>query len=131
RSFEDGSDETTHRKKDLDMVKPTFSCPDLDVFCMLNTAGVTVTGQYLTDQQAALQCRIMASDEFCRHCGSQARVRDSLLRKVTHVPMGWRPTQLHVRLRRYRCDGCACVWQQDSTSLMASEAKLSHAAALW
>lgn len=98
---------------------------------MLRRYGVTVTGQHLTDQQAALECRIIDPDTFCRHCGSQARVRGSLVRKITHVPMGWRPTQLHLRLRRYRCDGCARVWQQDTTSLVAPEAKLSHAAALW
>jgi len=54
-----------------------------------------------------------------------------VVRKVTHVPVGWRPTHLHVRLRRYRCDTCARVWQQDTTSVVAPEAKLSHAAALW
>ncbi|HEY4557045.1 MAG TPA: ISL3 family transposase, partial [Enteractinococcus sp.] len=113
------------------MVKPTFLTPDLDAFCMLAHYGVTVTGQHLDQDQAALQCRVVDADQFCRQCGSQARVRGSLIRKVTHVPMGWRPTQLHLRLRRYRCDACACVWQQNTTSVVAPEAKLSHAAALW
>lgn len=45
--------------------------------------------------------------------------------------MGWRPTQLHLRLRRYRCDECACVWQQDTTSIVATGQKLSYPAALW
>lgn len=113
------------------MAKPTFSRPDLDAFCMLHNYGVTVTGQHVTDDSAALECRVVAADQFCRQCGAQARVRGSLVRKVTHVPMGWRPTQLHLRLRRYRCDACTCVWQQDTTSVVAPEAKLSHAAALW
>lgn len=98
---------------------------------MLNTYGVTVTGQHLTAESAALECRVAEADQFCRRCGAQARVRGSLVRRVTHVPLGWRPTQLHLRLRRYRCDDCACVWQQDTTSVVAPEAKLSHAAALW
>lgn len=113
------------------MSKPTFTTPDLDAFCVLDTYGVTVTGQHLTQDQAALECRIVKPDNFCCQCGGQARVRGSVLRRVTHVPLGWRPTQLHLRLRRYRCDDCSCVWQQDTTSIVAPEAKLSHAAALW
>lgn len=113
------------------MSKPTFSTPDLDAFCLLDHYGVTVTGQHINHDQAALECRVVEADSFCRQCGGQARVRGSLVRRVTHVPLGWRPTQLHLRLRRYRCDDCACVWQQDTTSVVAPEAKLSHAAALW
>src|SRR5699024_9744931 len=122
---------TTHMKKDLDVSKPTFSTPHLDAFCQLEHYGVTVTGQHINHDQAALECRVVEADSFCRQCGGQARVRGSLVRRVTHVPLGWRPTQLHLRLRRYRCDDCACVWQQDTTSVVAPEAKLSHAAALW
>ncbi|MDZ3745332.1 ISL3 family transposase [Pseudoglutamicibacter cumminsii] len=109
----------------------TFSRPDLDAFCLLSNSGVTVTGQHVTAEQAVLECRVVEADQFCRHCGAEATVRGSVVRKVTHVPVGWRPTHLHVRLRRYRCDTCARVWQQDTTSVVAPEAKLSHAAALW
>src|SRR5699024_3012722 len=98
---------------------------------MLGDFGVTIAGQRVTAESAALECRMVDQDNFCRRCGAQARVRGSLVRKVTHVPLGWRPTQLHLRLRRYRCDACALVWQQDTTSVVAPKAKLSHAAALW
>src|SRR5690625_2420629 len=98
---------------------------------MLNNYGVTVTSQHLTAYRPALQCRVVETDQFCRQCGGQARIRGSVVRRVTHVPLGWRPTQLQLRLRRYRCEACACVWQQDTTSVVAPEAKLSHAAALW
>lgn len=98
---------------------------------MLNQYGVTVIGQRLIHEHAALECRMIALDNFCHHCGGQAKVRGSLVRKVTHVPMGWRPTQLHLRLRRYRCDDCAHVWQQDTTSVVSAGEKLSYAAALW
>jgi len=113
------------------MAKPTFSRPDFDAFCMLRNFGVTIAGQRVTAEHAALQCRMVDQDQFCRRCGAQARVRGSVVRKVTHVPLGWRPTLLHLRLRRYRCDDCALVWQQDTTSVVAPETKLSHAAALW
>lgn len=98
---------------------------------MLNNYGVTVTGQHVTAKRIALACRIVTADNFCRQCGGQARSRGSLIRKVTHVPIGWRPTQLYLRLRRYRCDDCSTVWQQDTTSVVATGEKLSHPAALW
>lgn len=98
---------------------------------MLGDFGVTIAGQRVTAESAALECRMVDQDNFCRRCGAQARVHGSLVRKVTHVPLGWRPTQLHLRLRRYRCDACALVWQQDTMSVVAPKAKLSHAAALW
>ena len=113
------------------MAQPTFSRPDFDAFCMLRDSGVTIIGQHITAEQAALECRMVDQDQFCRRCGAEARARDSIVRRVTHVPVGWRPTQLHLRLRRYRCDDCALVWQQNTTSVVAPEAKLSHAAALW
>jgi hypothetical protein len=131
RSFEDGSAETTHLKKDLDVAKPTFSAPDIDALCMLDNYGVSVTGQHVTAKRIVLECRVRRQDNFCHHCGGQARVRDTLVRNVTHVPIGWRPTQLHLRLRRYRCDDCCIVWQQDTTSIVAPGAKLSYPAALW
>lgn len=118
-------------KQDLDVSKPTFSSPDLDAFCFLSNYGVSVTGQHVQHDHAALECRVIAPDRFCRHCGGEAKVRGSLVRKVTHVPMGWRPTQLHLRLRRYRCDECVVVWQQDTTSVVAPGEKLSYPAALW
>src|SRR5690625_7557248 len=97
---------------------------------MLHDARVTITGQHITAESAALECRMVDQDNFCRRCCAEARARDSVVRRVTHVPVGWRPTQLHLRLRRYRCDTCACVWQPDTTSVVAPEATLSHAAAL-
>lgn len=113
------------------MAKPTFSAPDIDALCMLDSYGVTVMGQYVTAKQIAFESRILEADNFCRHCGGQARIRGTLVRKVTHVPIGWRPTQLHLRLRRYRCDDCSRVWQQDTTSVVATGEKLSYPAALW
>lgn len=98
---------------------------------MLDNYGVSVTGQHVTAKRIVLECRVRRQDNFCHHCGGQARVRDTLVRNVTHVPIGWRPTQLHLRLRRYRCDDCCIVWQQDTTSIVAPGAKLSYPAALW
>jgi hypothetical protein len=52
------------------------------------------------------------------------------------APAGARParlagTILHVRIRRYRCLGCAQVWRQDTPSTAAPRAKLSTQAVMW
>lgn len=48
-----------------------------------------------------------------------------------HVPLGWRPTMLQVRVRRYRCSDCCSVWRQDTTTVAASRARLSRDAVFW
>ena len=50
---------------------------------------------------------------------------------MAHVPCGWRPTILHVSVRRYRCQQCAHVWRQDMSQAADPRAKLSRAAVRW
>lgn len=46
--------------------------------------------------------------------GAGVRVlRDTVIRRLAHEPYGWRPTVLHVSVRRYRCRVCAHVWHPD------------------
>ena len=46
-------------------------------------------------------------------------------------PCGWRPTIVHVSVRRYRCPECAHVWRQDMSQAADPRAKLSRAAVRW
>jgi len=50
---------------------------------------------------------------------------------LAHVPLGWRPTTLAVRVRRYACTGCGHVWRQDTTAAAGPRSKLSVHAVLW
>jgi transposase len=52
-------------------------------------------------------------------------------RRLAHVPLGWRPTILEVRVRRYQCTGCGHVWRQDTGQAAQSRSKLSRHAVLW
>lgn len=58
-------------------------------------------------------------------------LRDSVLRRLAHVPFGRRATIPHVRIRRYRCAGCGQVWRQDTTAAAAPRVKLSTQAVMW
>ena len=81
--------------------------------------------------RAVLACRIVGEDRWCRRCGCQGEARDTVVRRLAHEPYGWRPTIVHVSVRRYRCQECAHVWRQDMSQAADPRAKLSRAAVRW
>lgn len=97
---------TTHRE-DLDVLDATFATPDLTTFTRLDELGLEVVGQRLDPEQAMLLCRVVEPDQWCRRCGAQGVVRDTVVRRLAHEPFGWRPTTLLVRVRRYQCQECS------------------------
>ncbi|MEP6853096.1 MAG: ISL3 family transposase [bacterium] len=119
------------------MLDATFATPDLDGFCLLDRLGLTVTGQYVAEDHTVLACRVVEPDDvterdcWCTCCGAQGVPRDTVVRKLAHVPVGWRPRILHVTVRRYRCAACGHVWRQDTSSAAAPRSKLTRPAVLW
>ena len=119
--------------RDLDVPETTFTGPDLTTFLGLDALGLTAVGQLLTARRAVVECRtpIGFEDPFCRSCGAQGQARGTVARRLAHVPTGWRPTQLVVRLRRFACTHCRRVWRQDTSTLAEPRARLTHAAVEW
>ena len=116
------------------MPDATFACPDLTMFTGLNELGLQVTGQRLEPDRAVLACRVVEADpgeRWCRRCGCEGVVRDSVVRQLAHEPFGWRPTTLMVTVRRYRCTGCGRVWRQDTTKAADPRARLSRRGLAW
>ena len=113
------------------MSNTTFDRPDLSAFTRLDDLGLEVTGQHMWPDHAVLACRIVAEDRWCQRCGCQGVARDTVIRRLAHEPYGWRPTFLHVSVRRYRCQECAHVWRQDMSQAVDPRAKLSRAAVRW
>ena len=109
----------------------TFSGPDLDAFCRLDRLGLTATGQHVGEDATVLACRVVEPDDWCHECGARGTFRDTVERRLAHVPLGWRPTTLQIRVRRYACSGCGHVWRQDTTAAAGPRAKLSVHAVLW
>ena len=93
------------------MPNTIFDRPDLSAFTRLDDLGLEVTGQRIEPDHAVLACRITGEDRWYRRCGCQGISRDTVVRRLAHVPCGWRPTILHVSVRRYRCPECAHVWR--------------------
>ena len=113
------------------MSHATFACPDLTTFCRVDELGLLVTGQLLVPGRAVLACRVVVRDDWCRRCGCQGAVRDTVLRRLGHEPLGWRPTVLEVTIRRYRCTGCGHVWRQDTSRAAEPRSKLSRRGLRW
>ncbi len=113
------------------MPDATFARPDLTTFCRLDELGLEVTGQRLEPDRAVLACRVLEPDQWCRRCGCEGLARDTVVRRLAHEPLGWRPTTLLVAVRRYRCTGCGHVWRQDTTKAAEPRAKLSRRGLRW
>jgi len=109
----------------------TFACRDLTTFARLDGLGLEVTGQRLEPDRAVLACRVVEPDGWCRRCGCEGAPRDTVVRRLAHEPLGWRPTTLEVTVRRYRCAGCGHVWRQDTTRAAPARAKLSRRGLRW
>ncbi len=113
------------------MLDATFACPDLTTFCRLDELGLEVTGQRLEPDRAVLACRVVEPDSWCRRCGCEGSPRDTVVRRLAHEPLGWRPTTLLLTVRRYRCTGCGHVWRQDTNRAAQPRAKLSRRGLRW
>jgi transposase len=113
------------------MSQNTFANPDLTTFCRLDELGLRAVGQHLDRGRAVLECRVVERDDWCHHCGCQGVPRDSVIRRLAHEPLGWRPTTLLVRVRRYLCTGCGRTWRQDTGKAAPPKAKISRGGLRW
>ncbi|QGF22612.1 ISL3 family transposase [Raineyella fluvialis] len=90
-----------------------------------------MVGQQVAPDHTVLVCHVVAPGDVCPACGQRGTARDMVTRRLAHVPFGWWPTILHVRVRRYRCSQCRKVWRQDLRPAASARAKLSRDAVTW
>ena len=110
---------------------PTVTAPDLTTFCRLDELGLIAYGQRLLPSRAELLCRVAEEESWCRRCGQAGVPRGTVVRRLAHEPVGWRPTTLVIRVRRYRCGDCGRVWRQDTSGAAAPRSKISRAGLRW
>jgi hypothetical protein len=101
------------------------------MFARLHDLGLEVVGQRLEPDRAVLACRVVELDQWCRRCGGEGSPRDTVVRRLAHEPLGWRPRVLEVTVGRDRCTGCGQVWRQDTSRAAGPRAKLSRRGFGW
>lgn len=109
----------------------TFITPDLTTFTRLDELGLQTTGQHIVASKIVVRCRVVDPDEWCHLCGAKGMPRDTVTRRLAHTPCGWKPTTLHIRVRRYACSGCGHVRRQDASKAADPRAKLFHGGVRW
>ncbi|QQC39087.1 transposase family protein [Actinomyces oris] len=70
-------------------------------------------------------------EPFCKACGAEGQARGKVYQSLAHAPVGWQPTQLLVRLRRFACTHCRRVRRQDTSTLAEPRARLTCSAEEW
>ena len=100
--------------------------PCLDSFCRLDRLGLTVTAQIIEPEHSVLICSPTTPATPCPDCAGAGARHDTVIRKLAHVPFGWKPTILQVNVPRYRCAACARVWRHDVRAAAPSRGKLSR-----
>ena len=104
--------------------------PCLDTFCRLDRLGLTVTAQRVEPDQTVLRCRPTTPASPCPGCAGPGVRHDAVLRRLAHVPYGWKPTLLEVVVPRYRCWPCRRIWRHNITAAAPSKGKLSRDAVM-
>ena len=102
--------------------------PCLDTFCRLGRLGLSVTAQRVEPDHTVLRCRPTTPPLPCPGCARPGVRHDAVLRRLVHVPLGWKPTILEVVVPRYRCWPCRRIWRHSITAAAPSKGKLSRGA---
>src|SRR4051794_22000300 len=83
--------------------------------------GVTITDAAVDGEVTVLFCDLLDDGQRnCPGCASEGRYRDTVVRKVTDVPVVGHPLRLRVRVPRYRCVNTGCereVFAQNTSRL--------------
>lgn len=71
--------------------------------------GVTITDAAVDGETTVVFCTLIDDgNKECPGCGTSGVYRDTVIRRVTDVPVVGHPLRLHVRVPRYRCVSAGC-----------------------
>jgi transposase len=71
--------------------------------------GVTITDAAVDGDVTVVFCTLLDDGQRdCPGCGTAGVYRDTVIRRVTDVPVVGHPLRLHVKVPRYRCVSTAC-----------------------
>lgn len=73
------------------MSNATFDRPDLSASMGLDDLGLEVMGQCVGVDRTVLACKVVGEDRWCRQCGGEGVVRDTVIRRLAYIPDGGAP----------------------------------------
>ena len=120
----------THHQSALStLIREVLADPDLahqDVFLDATYLGLRVRGRVVARAVVVAtgvsgEGRIVAPDTWCRRSGAKGLARDTVTRRLAHVPFGRRATTLLVRVRHYKCSECGHVWRHTRRNLLTGK----------
>ena len=71
------------------MLNATFDHPSFGAFPRLGCLGLEVTGYCIESDRTVLACHMASDYRWCRHCGCQGVLHDTVIRCPAHEPYGW------------------------------------------
>jgi len=72
--------------------------------------GVTITDAAVDGEATVVFCDLLDDGQrHCPGCGAEGSYRDTVIRRVTDVPVVGHPLRLRVRVPRYRCTAPHCA----------------------
>ena len=86
--------------------------------------GVTITDAALDGDATVVFCDLLDDGRrHCPQCGGEGVYRDTVIRRVTDVPVVGHPLRLRVRVPRYRCGAVSVAGKCSSTTLPGSHVR--------
>jgi transposase len=93
--------------------EPTSSAAAVVADTIVRTVelGVTITDAAVDGEVPVVFCNLLDDGvgRRCPGCGGEGVYRDTVIRKVTDVPVVGHPLRLRVRVPRYRCPAADCA----------------------
>lgn len=110
--FQHGSSSGSLSENGLAVLHATFAIPGLTTLCGLDELGLV--GR-VADRCASCVDRVPSrrSEGLVLDLQAGRRLAENQLRRLAHVPFGWRPTTLLWFGYRRRFSGCGRSWQHD------------------
>jgi transposase len=93
------------------MCEPTFTsvCVVADTIVGTVEHGVAITNAAVDRDTTVVFCDLITTGPgHCPACGAAGIYRDTVVRRVTDVPVAGHPMMLRVRVPRYRCTNTGC-----------------------
>lgn len=104
-----------------------------DTICRTAELGLTITGAADTGDRTIITANPLTVHTCCPACSHPGQLRDHTTRRLVDLPVVGYPTELHIRVPRYRCvnNDCSRVIFQGSLTCADDGATVTYRVTRW